>query len=209
MKRQVVGSKKTGGEPDVGSSLLTPGLIQNHPTGQKESHRARRWWALAVFLLKNVDFEFPICYRSLCPISYPGTLAITKLISRNSQVLERSLKGVKCLPLHNENQGNGENKPPSRIYIFFFFFNSMPFALYTNSTRLSSMRENIRFSWWFVKYFINSNLVKKETIKMVDTKRKCLVDFSNLTTSVESQSHYHISHCYLRGIPGSPERFLP
>lgn len=165
MKRQVASCEKTGGEPDVGSSVPTPGLIQNHPTGQKEHHRARRWWTLAVFLLKNVDFEFSICYRSFCPISHPGALTITKLISRNSQGTERGLKRLKCFPLHNNvNQRNGENKP-SRIYIF--KKNSMSFALYTDITHLSATQENIRR---FVKYFINSNLVKKEIMKQLTWK---------------------------------------
>lgn len=114
----MVGSKKTGGKPDVGSSLPSPGLIPNQSTDQKESHGARHWWALAVFLLKNVDFEFPVCYRSFRPILIQEYLLWTRLLSRNSEVPKMGLKGLKCLPLHNENQGNGENKPPSRIYIF-------------------------------------------------------------------------------------------
>ena len=44
---------------------------------------------------------------------------------------------------------------------------------------------------------------------MLDMNRKCLPGFSNLTTSEEGQSHYHISCSCLRGIPGSPATISP
>lgn len=102
------GQWQGGQQPDVGSSLQTPSLIQI----KKKAMVPQVELILAIFLLKNVDFEFPTCYRPFCPISHPGMLASTKLTSRNAQVPERGLKPIKCFSLHNENQGNGKNKPP-------------------------------------------------------------------------------------------------
>lgn len=130
------GQWQGGRQPDVGSNLPTPSLIQI----KKKAMEAQGELILTIFLLKNVDFEFPTCYRPFGPISHPGMLASNKLTSKNAQVPERGLKPIKCFSLHNENQGNGENKPP-RVC---FLKNSRPFALCTNNMCLSLIQENIR-----------------------------------------------------------------
>ena len=75
----------------------------------------------------------------------------------------------------------------------------MPLALYTTSTCLSSsMQENIRRS---VKYFTNSNLVKKEIIKWLTWKGNASLTFqiqmagpifrkfANVCTTIQTTRH--------------------
>ena len=63
-------------------------------TDRKESH-GPTLMSSCCFLLKNVDFEFPVCYRSFRPISHPGTLAINQTPFQELSSAKNGLEGDK------------------------------------------------------------------------------------------------------------------
>lgn len=186
-----MGREKTGCGPDVGCSLPTPGLIQN----KKKATKPYAELILAVFLLKNVDFEFPICDRPLCPISPPGMLAITTLSLPGTPKGQRgSWRGPSpflCLIMKIK----WMVKTNLQVEFTSFTKNHMPFALYTNSIRLSLTQEKIRR---FVQYFINSNVVK-EIMKWVKWKDNASLMTASLAFPISSLQTRAIliitSHC--------------
>lgn len=132
-----VGCEKLSGGPDVGSSLPIPDLFQN----KKQAMEPHTELILGIFLLKNVDFEFLICYSLFCPISHPGTLASPKLSLPGTLKCQREAwsksSAFLCIM-----RIKGMVKT-SQISIF-FKKNNIPFALSTNDIHLSSTPENVR-----------------------------------------------------------------
>lgn len=114
-----------------------------------------------------MDFDFLICYRPLCLISHPGTLASTKLLLQGCSRARGGWKWISaflCI-IMKVSQGNGENKPPNQIYIkkekiTCFWFMHKQLTSFINTGKHQEV----------CQYFINLKLVKKEIMKQLKWK---------------------------------------
>lgn len=97
---------------------MKPWSVPKPVNDQKKATGLDLLMSSCCFLLKNVDFEFQFATNPFAQFSSRNTCYEPDSLSRNSEVPKMGLKGLKCLPLHNENQGNGENKPQVEFISF-------------------------------------------------------------------------------------------
>lgn len=161
-----------------GQQSVDPWSDLKPPTGQKENHRAIRWTSSCCFPIEKCGFRISNLLSTPLP-NFPCRKAhyYQTLISSNSQ--RRAQSGSSTLLCAIMEIKEWWKQTP-KLNLHLPFKKTRPFALYTNSVRVSSTRENIGR---FVKYFINTNAVK-EIMKQLKWKENASLMTASLAFQI-------------------------